>query len=76
MGKLARFFLLWALFSSAGCMVAEIKSQNQATDAENRRVYEVYVSYLKTMNEQREKFGALPVPIMSFEQWQRSAGRD
>ena len=76
MRKLARVIFFCAWCSSAGCMVADIRSQNRATDAENRRVYEVYASYMKSMNAQREKFGVLPAPIMTFEQWQKSGGRE
>lgn len=58
----------------AGCALAEVPAQNRAIEQENRRVYEIYQSYMQSTNEQREQFGINPEQIKSYEEWQRSPG--
>ncbi len=66
--------LIYAFLAILGCGVADISSQNQAIEAENRRVYEVYRAYMKNMNERRQETGIPPQRIKSYEEWQESPG--
>jgi cell division protein FtsL len=73
--KLKLVLLISALLGSA-CSVAEIPSQNRATQAENRQLYEIYQQYMQSMNAQRQMSGIPPKPIKSYEDWQQSPGTD
>lgn len=66
--------LIYTMVTLGGCALAEVPAQNRATEAENRRVYAIYQSYMQSMNEQREQAGVNPAPIKSYEEWQRSPG--
>jgi hypothetical protein len=61
-----------AIVVFVGCGLADIPAQNRAIEEENMRVYDIYRSYMRSMNEQREKSGINPEPIRSFEEWKRS----
>ena len=74
--KLKMIFLISALVCTSGCSLAETRSQNQATQAENRQVYQIYQKYMQSMNEERERSGVPPKPIKSYEEWQKSPGTD
>ena len=64
----------YAIVAFVGCGLADIPAQNQAIEEENMRVYGVYQSYMKSMNEKREETGMNPERIKSFEEWKRSPG--
>ena len=72
--KLKTIFLISALLGTFGCSLAETRSQNRAIQAENRRVYEIYQKYMRSMNAEREMSGVPPHPIKSYEAWQKSPG--
>ncbi len=55
-----------------GCTLAEIPAQNRAIEKENKRVYDIYQSYMKSMNEEREQAGINPEPVKSYEEWKKS----
>jgi hypothetical protein len=74
--RLKMFFLISAFFCTFGCSLAEIRSQNQAIQAENRQVYQIYQEYLQSQNELRERSGLPPRPIRSYEDWQKSPSTD
>jgi hypothetical protein len=63
------FMVLMAL---VGCGLADIPAQNRATEAENMRVYEIYQSSVRSMNEKRGESGIPPERIKSFEEWKKS----
>lgn len=69
-------FLLGALWGALGCSLAETRSQNRATQAENRQLYAIYQQYMQSQNEQRELSGVAPKPIKPYEEWQKSPGTD
>jgi hypothetical protein len=71
-----RVVLLVALWGALGCSVAETRSQNRATQAENRQLYEIYQQYMQSQNAQREMSGIPPRPIQPYEEWQKSPGTD
>jgi hypothetical protein len=64
----------YAIVAFVGCGLADIPAQNRAIEEENMRVYGIYQSYMKSMNEQREEIGMTPERIKSFEEWKRSPG--
>jgi cell division protein FtsL len=68
-------FLISALLCTA-CSLAETSSQNRATQAENRQLYEIYQQYMQSQNQEREMSGVPPKPIRSYEDWQKSPGTD
>lgn len=74
--KLKMIFLISALFCTFGCSLAETRSQNQAIQAENRQVYQIYQKYMQSLNEEREMSGLPPRPIRSYEDWQKSPRTD
>jgi outer membrane biogenesis lipoprotein LolB len=74
--KLKMIFLISALFLASGCTLAETRSQNQAIQAENRQVYQIYQKYMQSLNEEREMSGLPPRPIRSYEDWQKSPRTD
>ena len=49
-------------FCTFGCALAGTPSQNRATQAENRQVYEIYQKYMQSLNEEREMSGLPPSP--------------
>ena len=63
-------------YCARACSLAETSSQNRATQAENRQLYEIYQKYMQSQNEQREMSGIPPKPIRSYEDWQKSPGTD
>jgi|GEM_PF-2108333 hypothetical protein len=67
------FVLLWAWMTGAGCPNPGLFVQR---DRENQdsQVYELYRRYMETLNQNRERAGAPPLPIRSFEEWRRSSG--
>jgi hypothetical protein len=65
---------IYAIVAFVGYGLANIPAQNQAIEEENMRVYKIYQSYMKSMNEQREETGITPERIKSFEEWKRSPG--
>ena len=65
---------IYAIVAFVACGLANIPAQNQAIEEENMRVYKIYQSYMKSMNEQREETGITPERIKSFEEWKRSPG--
>ena len=73
--KLKMIFLISALLCTA-CSLAETSSQNRATQAENRQLYEIYQKYMQSQNEAQERSGIPPKPIRSYEDWQKSPGTD
>ncbi len=73
--KLKMIFLISALLCTA-CSLAETSSQNRATQAENRQLYEIYQKYMQSQNQEREMSGIPPKPIRSYEDWQKSPGTD
>ena len=73
--KLKMIFLISALLCTA-CSLAETSSQNRATQAENRQLYEIYQQYMQSQNQEREMSGIPPKPIRSYEDWQKSPGTD
>jgi hypothetical protein len=73
--KLTVIFLIGALLCAA-CSLAETPSQNRATQAENRQLYEIYQQYMQSQNQEREMSGIPPKPIRSYEDWQKSPGTD
>lgn len=73
--KLKMIVLISALLCTA-CSLAETRSQNQATQAENRQLYEIYQKYMQSQNVEREMSGIPPKPIRSYEDWQKSPGTD
>lgn len=74
--KLKMVLLISVLSCTFGCALAETPSQNRATQAENRQVYEIYQRYMQSMNAERERSGIPPKPIKSYEVWQKSPGTD
>lgn len=74
--KLKMIFLISAIFCGFGCTLAETRSQNQAIQAENRQVYQIYEQYMHSLNEEREMSGLPPRPIRSYEDWQKSPRTD
>ena len=74
--KLKMIFLISILSCTLGCALAETPSQNRATQAENRQVYEIYQKYMQSMNAEREMSGIPPKPVKSYEDWQKSPGTD
>ena len=74
MHNLRIILFIYAIVAFVGCGLADIPAQNRATEAENMRVYDVYQSYMRSMNEQREETGITPERIKSFEEWKRSPG--
>ena len=73
--KLKMIFLISALLCTA-CSLAETSSQNRATQAQNRQLYEIYQKYMQSQNQEREMSGIPPKPIRSYEDWQKSPGTD
>ena len=73
--KLTMLVLIGALLCSA-CSLAEVPSQNQATQVENRQLYAIYQQYMRSQNQEREMTGLPPYPIKSYEDWQKSPGTD
>jgi hypothetical protein len=65
---------IYAIVAFVGCGLADIPTQNRAIEGENMRVYDIYRSYMRSMNEQREETGMTPERIKSFEEWKRSPG--
>jgi hypothetical protein len=65
---------IYAIVALVGCGLADIPAQNRALEEENMRVYDIYQSYMRSMNEQREEAGLTPERIKSFEEWKRSPG--
>ena len=61
--KLRMIFLISALCGTLGCSLAETPSQNRATQAENRQLYEIYQQYMQSQNAEREMSGIPPKPI-------------
>jgi hypothetical protein len=74
--KLKMILLISVLSCTCGCALAETPSQNRATQAENRQLYEIYQKYMQSMNEEREMSGIPPKPTKSYEDWQKSPGTD
>jgi hypothetical protein len=74
--KLKVIFLISVLSGAFGCALAGTPSQNRATQAENRQVYEIYQKYMQSQNQERELSGLPPKPIRSYEDWQKSPGAD
>jgi hypothetical protein len=74
--KLKMIFLMSALLGTFGCSLAETRSQNQAIQAENLQVYQIYQKYMQSLNQERELSGIPPKPIKSYEEWQKSPGTD
>ena len=74
--KLKIILLISVLACTYGCALAETPSQNRATQAENRQVYEIYQKYMQSLNEEREMSGLPPKPIRPYEDWQKSPGTD
>lgn len=68
--------ILWlsVTLATAGCGLSEISAQNRAADQQNRQVYAIYQSYMASSNVERERAGLAPLPIKSYEEWQRSPG--
>ena len=74
--KLKMILLIGVLSATFGCALAETPSQNRATRAENRQVYEIYQKYMQSQNQEREMSGLPPKPIRPYEDWQKSPGTD
>lgn len=74
MNNLRLILLIYAFVALVGCGLADISAQNRAVEAENLRVYEIYQSYMQSMNAQRQEAGMTPERVKSFEEWQRSPG--
>jgi hypothetical protein len=72
--KLKMVFLVGVLSGALGCALAETPSQNRATQAENRQVYEIYQKYIQSLNVEREMSGLPPKPIRPYEDWQKAPG--
>lgn len=68
--------ILWLSgpLATAGCGLSEMNAQNRAADQQNRQVYAIYQSYMTSSNAERERAGLPPLPIKSYEVWQRSPG--
>ena len=58
--KLKMILLISVLSGTFGCALAATPSQNRATQAENRQVYEIYQKYMQSMNAEREMSGIPP----------------
>jgi hypothetical protein len=76
MHHLRIILLISAMAALAGCGLADIPAQNRAVEAENQRVYDVYQSYMRSMNAEREETGMAPEKIKSYEEWKRSPGTE
>jgi hypothetical protein len=74
LSKSAMILWLGVPLATAGCGLAEINAQNRAADQQNRQVYAIYQSYMTNSNAERERAGLPPLPIKSYEAWQRSPG--
>ena len=74
--KLKMILLISVLSGTLGCALAATPSQNRATQAENRQLYEIYQKYMQSMNGEREMVGHPPQPVKSYEDWQKSPGTD
>ena len=74
MHNLRIILFIYAFVALVGCGLADIPTQNRAIEEENMRVYDIYQSYMRSMNEQREETGMTPERIKSFEEWKRSPG--
>ncbi|MGA9754252.1 MAG: hypothetical protein WBV23_03830 [Desulfobaccales bacterium] len=74
MPKLRIILFIYAIVAFVGCGLADIPAQNRAIEEENMRVYDIYQSYMRSMNEQREETGLTPERIKSFEEWKGSPG--
>jgi hypothetical protein len=74
MPNLRKILFIYAIVAVAGCGLADIPAQNRAIEEENQRVYDLYQSYMRSMNERREDSGITPERIKSFEEWQKSPG--
>jgi hypothetical protein len=74
MHSLKMILVICAIVAFAGCVLADIPAQNRAIEEENLRVYEIYQSYMGSMNEQRKEAGRSPERIKSFEEWKRAPG--
>lgn len=74
--KLKMILLIGVLSCTFGCALAEPPSQNRATQAENRQVYEIYQKYMQSLNEERERSGLPLKPVRPYEDWQKSPGTD
>jgi hypothetical protein len=73
--KLTMLVLIAALLCGA-CSLAEIPSENQATQAENQELYAIYQKYMQSQNQERALSGVPPKPIRSYEEWQKAPGMD
>ena len=74
MHNLRIILFIYAIVTSVGCGFADIPVQNRGIEEENIRVYEIYHSYMRSMNKQREEANMTPERIKSFEEWKRSPG--
>ena len=74
--KLRMIFLISVLSCTLGCALAGAPSQNRATQAENRQLYEIYQKYMQSLNQEREMSGLPPKPIRPYEVWQKSPGTE
>jgi hypothetical protein len=74
--KLRMIFLVSVLSGTLGCALAGTPSQNRATRAENRQLYEIYQKYMQSLNQERQMSGLPPKPIRPYEDWQKSPGTD
>ncbi len=74
MHSLRIILFIYVIVALTGCGLAEIPAQNRAIEQDNTRVYGIYQSYMRSMNEQREEAGLPPERIKSFEEWKISPG--
>ena len=74
MHNLRIIIFITTIVAFVGCGLADISAKNRALEEENMRVYEVYQSYMRSMNKQREATGITPERIKSIEEWKRSPG--
>ncbi len=66
--------IMCEIMAFVGCGLGDISARNRAIEEENKRVYDIYRTYMGSINEQREKSGINPEPIKSYEEWKRSPG--
>ena len=61
--KLKMIFLISALSGTFGCSLAETPSQNRATQAENRQLYEIYQKYMQSRMRSGRCRASPPSPL-------------
>jgi hypothetical protein len=65
---------LWAALAGGGCATGGPAASPQGAGHQDLQVYELYRQYMETLNEQRRRAGAPPLPIRTYEAGKKAPG--